>query len=83
MPKKRPKPAIDSIAAIRRELEAHLRASPFEPFNIRLVDGRELPVPEAHNVWLPGKGPFLAYLDDQGGVRIIRYESVVSLEFAA
>jgi len=68
-------------AEILRELQEHLREEPFAAFNIRLVNGDTLGVPERDLIWLPKTAPaFFTHCTNEGSVRVIRLTAIVSFE---
>jgi hypothetical protein len=67
------------IAGIREAL----RREPFEPFVIRLADGRSLPVPHRDFVALTGHRIIVVADDEVGSWSVIEPLLIVSLDYRA
>lgn len=49
------------------DIRKHLLVTPFEPFAIRMADGREYPVPTVDHVYIPpGASGRVVVSDDEG-----------------
>jgi hypothetical protein len=70
------------LEMLPKELEAFLRAEKFRPFDIRLNDGRAIPVPHSDFASLsPDKWQLLVWYRD-GGCDFIDVSAITSLHFS-
>ena len=49
------------------DIRDHRGATPFQPFALRMADGREYPVPTVDHIWLPPGGRSVLVANDRGG----------------
>jgi hypothetical protein len=63
-------------------LQAAIRAVPFQPFTLRLADGRALPVPHREFIAHRPGGRIAAVIGDDESAAYVDLLLVVSLEYA-
>ena len=61
------------------KIKAHLEITPFRPFALRTVDGREYPVPTIDHIYLPPGGKDVIISDDKGITVILSTFCIVGL----
>jgi len=68
----------------KEAIKRHLEASPFQPFTLRLTDGRACPVPARDFASLSPNGRILVvYTDEGSGVRLLDVARIVEIEASA
>jgi len=63
------------------ELTEALRATPFEPFMVRMADGSTYRIPEPNYVAYPMKGRTAAVIDERGVIHIVDIRLMTELIF--
>ena len=65
----------------KEAIKQHLEATPFQPFTLRLTDGRSCPVPARDFASLSPNGRLLVvYTDEGSGLRVLDVALVVEIE---